>query len=316
MTKNYLPIISIAIITYNQVDFLEALLNSILSQITEFKYEILICDDASSDGTEKLSLKYKAKFKSIIKYLRHQKNLGITANSNQGVRHAKGKYFCLVGGDDLFLPNKIQLQTKFMEDNPNVTLSYHPVDMFDSLTDKTIFITNQTRSDTPKNFFDLIMSPIPGSSSVMVRRSCIPKEGFNKKFPTQSEWLFFIQIAAKGDIGFLNKTLLRYRKHGNQESFRAETLINETLMSLDLAAAKLKYIPNVHKAVNIGKARYIAGEAYRQLTKGNSFLTRKLLTQALKNDRRLIYLFGIFVSFIPLPNNFYSRLRFFFKKIY
>lgn len=316
MTKNNLPLVSIAIITYNQVDFLEALLNSILSQITEFKYEILICDDASSDGTEILSLKYQAKFKSIIKYLRHKKNLGITANSNQGVRHAKGKYFCLVGGDDLFLPNKIQIQTKFMEGNPNISLSYHPVDMFDSITNKTIFLTNQTATDTPKDLLSLIKSPIPGSSSVMVRRSCIPKEGFNKKFPTQSEWLFFIQIVANGDIGFINKTLLKYRKHGNQESNRPEMLINETLLSLDMAASKLKYIPNIHKTVNIGKARYIAGEAYRQLVKGNCFLTRKLLKQAFKNDRRMIYLFGIFVSFIPLPNNFYSRLRFFFKKIY
>jgi glycosyltransferase involved in cell wall biosynthesis len=316
MSKNYFPTISIAIITYNQVAFLEELLNSILSQITEFPYEILICDDASSDDTAKLSLKYQAKYRHIIRYLRHSKNLGITANSNQGIRRAKGKYFCLIGGDDLFLPNKIQIQTKFMEDNPNLALSYHPVDMFDSLTDRTIFITNQTRADTPKNLLDLIKSPIPGSSSVMVRRSCIPKEGFNIKFPTQSEWLFFIQIAAEGDIGFINKTLVRYRKHGNQESFRAEMRINETLKSLDLAATKLKYIPNVHKAVNIGKARHIAGEAYRQLIKGNSFMTRKLLTQALKNDLRMIYLFGIFVSYIPLPSNFYSRLRFFFKKIY
>lgn len=310
------PFVTVAVITYNQKDLLKETLESILSQETEYTFEVLICDDASTDGTEAMCQNYESEYGSKVKYLRMQSNSGITANSNQGIQYGKGKYFALIGGDDLFLPKKIQLQTSYMENNPAVSISYHPVDIFDSASDKTLLITNQTPVDTPKTLLELVRMCIPGSVSVMVRRDAIPNGGFDTRLPTVSDWLFYIEVAAKGKIGFLPETLARYRKHGNQASFRTYELLNESLLNLDLAEQKLGPLPGLSDAIRQGKARYLSGEAFRQLMSGNRVIARHLLKKAIAQSLRLIYFLGVVLTFMPLPVAVFKRLRYFLKRFY
>jgi glycosyltransferase involved in cell wall biosynthesis len=312
--KKNIPLLSIAIITYNQSAFLNELIKSILSQKTNFQYEILICDDGSIDNTKDLSLNYAQKYKNKITYLRHENNLGISHNCNQGIRNAKGKYFAIVGGDDLFLPGKIQTQIKFMEENPRMVLTYHSVDVFDSKTNNTLYFTNRSLNDTPRNFLELIQKPIPGSSSVVCRKDSIPNSGFNIAYPTVSEWLYFIEVASKGEIAFLPNVLCRYRKHGNQESARSLNYLRETLSSLNDVRNKFGHLQGVNSALNRGIARFIAGEAYRQLMNNERKLSRELLKESMKSDFRLPYFFVFILSFSPLPTEIYTKFRFFLKK--
>ncbi len=315
-SKEINPVVTIAIITYNQKELLRETIESILAQKTEYSYEILICDDASTDDTASMCLEYQANHNGLIKYLRLEKNSGITANSNQGIKYGKGKYFALIGGDDLFLPNKIQVQTKYMEENPEVTISYHPVDIFDSASNKTLLITNQTKVDTPRTLHELVQICIPGSVSVMVRNDALPECGFDNRLPTVSDWLFYIEVAAKGKIGFIPETLARYRKHGNQASFRTFELLEESLSNLDLAAEKLSYIKDLSFSIKKGKARYLAGEAFRQLMSGNRILANELLTRANTQQPSMTYKTGIVYTKLPIPKEWHSKYRYFFKKIF
>jgi glycosyltransferase involved in cell wall biosynthesis len=310
------PLVTVAVITYNQKELLRETIESILSQKTEFSFEILICDDASTDDTASMCLEYEANNSGLIRYLRLEKNSGITANSNQGIKHGKGKYFALIGGDDLFLPNKIQIQTQYMEENPEVTISYHSVDIFDSASNKTLLITNQTKVDTPRTLHELVQICIPGSVSVMVRNDALPECGFDSRLPTVSDWLFYIEVAAKGKIGFIPETLARYRKHGNQASFRTFELLEESLSNLDLAAEKLSDIKDLSFSIKKGKARYLAGEAFRQLMSGNRKLANQLLVKANKQKFNIVYFIGLLLTKIPISKNCYSKTRYFFKRLF
>lgn len=295
------PILSIIVITYNQLNFLKETIASIVQQETNYFYELIVADDCSSDGTQAYCESIACTERYDFKYVRMEKNGGITANCNLGLSHAVGKYVTIIGGDDLFLPTKIQTHVDFMEQHSDVVISYHPVDIFDSASDATLLLTNQTRVDTPLNVLEIIKLCIPGSVSVMVRASALPVGGFDSRLPVVSDWLYYIEIAAKGKVGFFNKTLARYRKHRNQASARTYTLLDESLRNLDLAREKLPGLPGIDGAIAHGKSRYILGEAYRQFVSGDKLKTRALVDRALTH-RQSISGYGLLLASYLWPS--------------
>lgn len=92
------PLVSINIITYNRYEKLKKALDSVVNQ-TYKNLEIIIADNHSEDGTEELCLEYAAK-DPRIKYFRHDKNIGMTANANFAAKQFSGEYLCGLCDDD------------------------------------------------------------------------------------------------------------------------------------------------------------------------------------------------------------------------
>lgn len=310
--KNKTPILSVVVVTYNQLAFLKQTIKSIVDQDTSYYFELIVSDDCSTDGTKEYCESIPGGYSYDFKYVRMKENGGITANCNFGLIHAVGKYITLIGGDDLFLPLKIQNHINYMEANPDVVISYHPVDIFQSETNKTIFLTNQTNADSPRDVLEIIKNCIPGSVSVVVRATAVPKGGFDSRLPVVSDWLYYIEVASQGKVGFLKQTLARYRKHGNQASARTYVLLEESLRNLDLAKAKLHHIDGVDNAILNGKARYILGEAYRQFASGDKRKARMLIKRAI-GYRRTFSAYGLMLFTYVMPSG--SIIQF-LKKIF
>ena len=117
MKKNDI-ILSVAILSYNQEKYIGQAIESVLNQKTNYKYEILLADDCSSDKTLEIMKKYEKKHPDIIKVLKREKNLGANKNLLDAAKHSKGKYFALLEGDDYWIDeNKIQIQVDFLEKN-------------------------------------------------------------------------------------------------------------------------------------------------------------------------------------------------------
>lgn len=308
------PQVSVMIITYNQIDFIAETINSVLAQ-NYANLQLVVADDASTDGTKDLLLKYKNDYPETIKLVLNETNLGITGNCNSALSACTGKYIAVLGGDDVFLPNKLLKQVALMESDKDIAISYHAVEIFQSQTDKTLFITNQSKNDTPLTMHELLVCCIPGSSSIMVRRSAMPTYGFEPSLPTVSDWLFNIELAARGKIAFLPEVLGRYRKHGNQASFRTLELLEESLENLNIAA---KRYPDLCPAAFIskGKIRYLQGEVYRRLMLGDKETARKLAGRAIKegSDYKSYVLF--ILSFIAVNPSNLLKFKFFIKKYF
>lgn len=127
-TDHEKPLVSIICHTYNHVEYIADALNGFLMQQTEFPYEIIVHDDASTDGTADIVRSYAEQFPGIIR--------PIFQTSNQ-FRHgskppqfsfpvSQGKYIALCEGDDYWLdPSKLQIQVRFMEENPEFALCGH-----------------------------------------------------------------------------------------------------------------------------------------------------------------------------------------------
>ena len=231
------PRVSVMIITYNQADFIRETLDSVLLQDYS-NLEIVVSDDASTDPTPAIISEYAAEHPDLIVPVLNQRNLGITGNCNAALAACTGELVAIMGGDDLFLPGKISAQVAVFRD-PAVTLSYHPVEIFQSETGKLLYITNRSRRESPLSAAEIIMhGGIDGASSVMVRRTACPRGGFDMRVPVVSDWLFYIETALAGRVVKLDGVYGRYRKHARGTTQHVFELLNETLHSLDLLVAK------------------------------------------------------------------------------
>lgn len=276
------PKVSVMTFVYNLGSIAIETLESVMQQDYE-NLELVVADDCSTDGTRELLIEYAARHPEKIKLILNEKNLGITGNSNVAFFGCTGDLIAVLGGDDICLPGKFSAQVQAFKD-PEVVLCYHPVELFDSDTNQTIYITNQTPSEDTPDVLEIIRrAGIPGASSVIVRRDACPSYGFDSRIPHASDWKHQIDVALRGKVVKVNQVLGRYRKRSNGASMRTFELLEESLSVLDLTLAENPDFPGIQQAVYQGKARYLAGEAYKQLSQGSD-LAAGLIERAQSYD--------------------------------
>lgn len=208
------PLISIAIITYNQKDFLRECIESCLSQDYE-NIEIVVADDCSTDGTQDMLRTYKEKYPDKFVLCLSEINKGITPNSNVAHFACSGKYIAWMGGDDLMLPTKLSKQVAYMEEHPECTICYHDLDVFQSETGKTLYLFSKKSRPRQGDVKAAIKyGTFNGACSTVVRKSKTPNTGFNKHIPVASDWLYWVEsLANGGTIDYIDEVLGKYRRH-------------------------------------------------------------------------------------------------------
>ncbi len=122
------PLVSVLCMSYNQRDYLQRCLDAILAQEVNFRVEVLIHDDASTDGTGEIAQRVAEAFPNTVRAILQSENLYA---KNQKVRPAvlpqtRGTYVAYCDGDDVWGdPQKLAKQVSFLEANPEFVISYH-----------------------------------------------------------------------------------------------------------------------------------------------------------------------------------------------
>jgi len=130
-------VVSICMITYNHEAYIKQAIEGVCIQQTNFKVELIIADDCSTDQTEKVIREEIKKHPDTIsvKYTRQRKNLGMMPNFIAALQQCTGKYIALCEGDDYWTdPLKLQKQVDFLEANPEFSICFHPVKIFNQNT--------------------------------------------------------------------------------------------------------------------------------------------------------------------------------------
>lgn len=304
-----LPLVSIFVIAYNQEKFIGLAIESALNQ-TYQNIEIIVGDDCSTDATWEMLCDYQKKFPTKVFPFRNERNLGITGNSNEVLKRCRGKYVAHMGGDDLFLPDKIAKQVAAMESDPNIVLCYHDIEVFDSETNQTIRFTNSGRGSnlTVSGFAHEVVKYVVSSGnsvmpamSVMVRRDALPEGGYDTRVPYASDWLMWIEVLAGANqnarVVFLPEVLARYRRHESNITNRPEVYRADPLVTLAIAEAKVPWLaPYIRIAW--ARARYLRG--VQEIRDGNRQEGRFLLIQSARLALVSVKLFyWLVVSFVP-----------------
>ncbi|MGV3278672.1 TDP-N-acetylfucosamine:lipid II N-acetylfucosaminyltransferase [Rickettsiales bacterium LUAb2] len=111
--------VSILLPSMNVDRYISQAIDSILMQEVNFNYEIIVCDDGSTDNTANIVKKYQEKY-PIIKLLQHESNLGLPITNYNLMSNAKGEYFCILDPDDYYtVRNKLQKQVDFLDSDVN-----------------------------------------------------------------------------------------------------------------------------------------------------------------------------------------------------
>lgn len=236
------PLVSVAIITYNQKEFLRASIESVLEQNYP-NIEIVVADDGSTDGTQDMLREYERQYPDKFVLRLAEKNAGITANHNAAHFACSGKYVAWIGGDDLMLPGKLRKQVDFLEQKPDYNIVYHNLEVFESETGKVLRLYNIPRSKIEGGVEKLIRyGSFNGGCSTMVRRDKTPAYGFDTDMPVASDWFYWIEsLRYGGKIGFIDEVLGKYRMHRKNVTNQSSAFYRQAIADHFLTLEKVSH---------------------------------------------------------------------------
>ncbi|MDD4927938.1 MAG: glycosyltransferase family 2 protein [Gallionella sp.] len=273
------PLVSVHVITYNQKQFIHETLRSVLDQDYN-NIEIVVADDGSTDGTAEIILGYAQQYPDKVVPLIGGPNLGITGNSNRGLRTCTGKYIAFLGGDDIYLPGKISKQVEWFEADSSRVLCGHQVEVFYDDGSPSHPLTRTLRSGQgPRDF--IRHGTQFGALSVMVRTECIPKHGFEAALPMVSDGMFFTEtLMGGGGFGYIQGTYGRYRKHDNNITNQWDRCVADLAKFFDIIRQRY---PSYLKDADIGEANIIRyGYGLKYLNEGDAKKATSLFLQGIR----------------------------------
>lgn len=210
------PVVSVCCITYNHGDYIEDALNGFLRQKTDFPFEILINDDASTDGTPEILRKYEEKYPRIIKLICQAENKfsqGLSPNLTYNFPRAKGRFIALCEGDDFWISeDKLQKQVAALTENPNCVLCFHGAHKVDENGEFLAeMIPAQKRYLSPE---ELARAPFSPTLTRMFRNVGFPWGGVRNLPPAMDVCLAAYLSKFGGAVYLGAEVLSAYRVHG------------------------------------------------------------------------------------------------------
>ena len=199
-------LVSVIIPVYNGEKYIRDAIESVLNQ-TYKNFEIVVADDGSTDNTVEILKEYgdKIRWKS-------QENKGPASAKKFGTSMAKGEYLAYLDSDDIFLPDKLELQVNYLDKHSEVGLVYSDYYQVNEKGEITKL------SCSKKNLLLIQQNYVP-TSGVMCRRECIDTLGrFDENLGSNYDWDMWIRISEKYPIHCIPKPLFKYRGHGENIS--------------------------------------------------------------------------------------------------
>ena len=215
MTEQH-PLVSVIIPVYNGARYLRAALESVFAQ-TYRPFEVIVVDDGSTDDSGAIAQGFPD-----VHYIR-EANQGVAAARNKGIEAARGEFFAFLDQDDLWTPEKLKLQIKYLLSNPD--LGY-------TLTHQQFFL--EPGATLPAWFRKELLSTVHTGwvlGTLVVRRTVFEQVGnFAEGYAAanDSDW-FFRAKAAGVPMAVVPELLLLKRIHDSNESGRAKEVLSELL---------------------------------------------------------------------------------------
>lgn len=208
--------VSIVCNTYNQEKYIREAIDSFLMQQTDFEYEILIHDDASTDRTPDIIKEYEKRYHGKVRPIYQKENQysqGIPITTTFQVPRARGKYIALCEGDDYWTDSsKLQKQVNALEKNHDVDMCAHAAIKVNSVTGNTVQDISPYSNITIASVEDVIM----GEGGFFATNSLMYRKEIDKIIPPFREDYRFdyalqIQGALRGGIVYLPEKMSAYR---------------------------------------------------------------------------------------------------------
>jgi glycosyltransferase involved in cell wall biosynthesis len=236
--------LSVAMITYNQVQYIGQAIESVLAQRVNFDYEIVIGEDCSTDGTRAVVIDFHRRYPDRIVLILRPRNIGPMRNMESTLAACHGQYLSILEGDDYWTSaDKLQKQVDFLDAHPDRVLCCHRV--------KFLNETGSAEADVhpllvagPYVIEDLLKWNFVMTSSAVMRRDltdCLPSWLAEMKV---GDWARSVLVARHGTIELLDEVMAAYRVHagGMWSSLSQTARLRETARMLRALDKELGYV--------------------------------------------------------------------------
>ena len=311
-----LPKVSVMLVTYNHKEFIRESIESVLIQDYP-NMEIVVADDASTDGNQEIIREYAAKYPDLFKVILAEKNEGVTANCNRAFFACIGKYIAFFSGDDIMMPGKIKKQVEVLEKDETLSMCSAVMEDFNSKTNETINILkapqNSAREDGTYTIEDILKIGRLQYGSIMARRSMCPEWGYNTNLPIAADILFFLETSINGRVKVLDEMLYRHRFHGNNTTFY-KGVITDVLNSMQILEEKY---PNLIYFNYKFKSCFQSSKGLELLKEGDPEQAKIFFIKSLNNNKKQWRSWlGLFISSSPRNlQSFFIKMINFWKSL-
>lgn len=278
-------LVSISCITYNHDKYIRDCFDGFLMQKTDFAFEVLVHDDASTDNTSNIIREYQEKYPDIFKPIIQKEN-----QYSKGIRsfsvtfnfpRAKGKYIALCEGDDYWTdPYKLQKQLDFMEQHDDVSMCFHRVNV--------IIDGDIGNSRMKKNIYDHLTEKEYTGQEVYSKWTIPTASTFFRNYGSyffdysDSRFIFgdtvlFLRLAEKGKLFCLNDIMATYRRSIKGMTIATSKPLTEMLDHYDAMDELF-----LNKYANVSDIYRTSAYLYYTKKTFPSFQSFRYLLQALK----------------------------------
>jgi glycosyltransferase involved in cell wall biosynthesis len=213
------PRVSVCVITYNHEAFIRQCLQSLVAQRTSFRFEIVVGEDGSTDGTRGIVQEFADAHPVLLRPLLRERNIGAMANFLDVHHAARGEYVCHCDGDDLWEPDKLEQQVRFLDAHGECSAVFTNSHVI-AEHGATIGVFS---SGVPESF-DVAYLIRDGNflhhSSMMYRR-----KWQDRIFPPAAEFIDFhvyVLLARLGRLGYIDERLTSYRASSPASVIRSD----------------------------------------------------------------------------------------------
>lgn len=305
------PTVSVIMNCLNGEKYLKEALDSIFAQTYE-DWEIIFWEDrASIDNSGKIAQSYGSK----LRYFKAEASLPLYGARNLALEKTRGKYIAFLDCDDMWLPNKLELQVKAFEENETVELIHANVEILEQNGFKRVL---HKRIQPSGNVFkELLRDYRINLQSAMISRDALNSLDywFDESMLYSGDADLFLRIAHDWDILYIHKILARYREHGSSLSAtRIEEIVNENEKILVNLSERCEGFMNNYKyEISKFRLKAILSVAMSKWKYTGGVEARKVIGKKLSSSWLLGLLY--ILSFLPykIVNDIKNR---FFEKAY
>lgn len=230
-----MTLISVVIPTNNRSSLLLNAIKSVQEQ-TYKQLEIIVIDDASTDDTKKVVNSIKD---NRIKYFKNDNSQGGSYSRNKGIENSSGDYIAFLDDDDEWVPEKLYMQIKVIENDKKIGLVYTGAEII--YLPQNIKYYNKPNKQGDLSQAIIKHNYIGTTSSVLIRKEILKASGgFDTRLPALQDYDLWIRICQKSRIGYVNQPLIKYYNYAHVKQISNDTSKYE--YSLKLFDEKHSYL--------------------------------------------------------------------------
>lgn len=238
-----MPTISVIVPAYNAEKTILETIQSLQKQ-TFSDFEIIVINDGSTDGTVELLNTIEEPQLKVFSY----QNGGLPVARNRGISHATGEFITFIDADDLWTPDKLELQLAALQENPEAGVAYSWTSF---INEKSEFLYAWEPLYYQGNVYPVLLLKnfISSGSNILVRRKFIELAGeFDPILKSAEDWDYYVRLAALCPFVLVPKYQILYRRSSQSMTSKVDVMEKYILIVIErafqAAPPELQYLKN------------------------------------------------------------------------